>query len=292
MITIKVPATSANLGPGFDTLGIALQLYATFRVKESNEFSITGCPAAYANEHNLFYRAYLYRVETLKLTPKILNIEIQSDIPVARGLGSSATFIIGGIICAHLLHEIAFNLSDIALAASLFEGHPDNVCPALLGGFCASLIHNNQILTETYPLHPDLHFYFIIPDFELLTSLTRLALPDKVLLKEAVHNLSRLPLLIKAIEKGNQNQINICIQDMLHHPYRFPLIYQSESVLAILEEAGIKATYISGAGPTIGLIHKGDLQLGPIQEKLNSLRHRFILTELKPDTLGVQYGRD
>lgn len=291
MITIKVPATSANLGPGFDTLGVALQLYATFNIEESTEFSIQGCPAAYANENNLFHKAYLTRVSQLKLKPKTLSIRIQSEVPVARGLGSSAIFIIAGMICAHLLHEIPFELKDIALAASTYEGHPDNVCPALYGGLCASLIENKEIITEHFPVHKDLRFYFVVPDFELLTSLTRLALPDKILLKDVVHNLSRLPLLLRGIEKGNQAQIDACIQDTLHHPYRYPLIYQSESVLAILEEFNIQGTYISGAGPTIGFLHVGPVDVLPIQQKLNKLRHEFKLIELKLDTSGIHYGK-
>jgi len=291
MITIRVPATSANLGSGFDTLGVALQLYATFNVTESTEFSIQGCPVAYANENNLFHKAYLHRIHELKLKPKTLSISIQSEVPVARGLGSSAIFIIAGMICAHLLHDVPFEMSDIALAASLYEGHPDNVCPALYGGLCVSLIDHNKIITEHYPVHPDLHFYFIVPDFELLTSLTRLALPEKVIMKDVVHNLSRLPLLLRAIEKGDQDQINICIQDTLHHPYRYPLIYQSESVLAILDSFNIKGTYISGAGPTIGFLHQGPIELLPIQEKLKHLRHEFKLIELKLDSSGTRYSK-
>jgi len=291
MITIKVPATSANLGPGFDTLGVALKLYATFHIEESTEFSIKGCPKAYANENNLFHKAYLHRCVQLRLKPKTLNITIQSDVPVARGLGSSAIFIIAGMICAHLLHDVPFEIKDIALAASTYEGHPDNVCPALYGGLCASLIDQKKIITEHFPIHEDLHFYFIVPDFELLTSLTRLALPEKILMKDVVHNLSRLSLLLRGIEKGDQSQINVCIQDTLHHPYRFPLIYQSESVLSILDEFNIKGTYISGAGPTIGFLYVGTLDTTPIQQKLNKLRHEFKLIELKLDTCGTRYEK-
>jgi homoserine kinase len=292
MITIKVPATSANLGPGFDSIGVALQLYATFKVKEGAEFSIRGCPVAFTNEHNLFHRAYFHRVAQLKLTPKILDIEVQSDIPVARGLGSSASFIVAGILCAHLIHEIDFTLEEIAWASSAFEGHPDNACPACLGGFRSSLLCKDKVLSEPFRIHPDLRFYFIIPDFELLTSLTRLALPDKVLMSDAVHNIARLPLLLKAMEMGDQDRINTCIQDKLHHPYRFPLIYQSEHVLAILDKAGIKSSYISGAGPAIGILHMGPLDVEPIQLELNTLRHKFQLIELKVEPNGIRYSKD
>jgi len=288
MIKIRVPATSANLGPGFDTLGIALKLYATFLVEESDNLIITGCPIAYANEHNLFYKTYVHRCHELNVTPKPLNIAINSDIPVARGLGSSATFIIGGIVCAHALNNIPYTLEELAMAATKAEGHPDNVCPAIYGHLCASLISGNAVLTQTFPIHPSLHFYFIVPDFELLTTLTRVALPVKVLLTDAVHNLSRLPLLLKGIELGKQDLIDLCSQDTLHHPYRYPLIYQSESVLAILEEFGIKSAYISGAGPTIGFIQTHAVDVLAIQAKLNTLRHEFKLIELPVETAGLK----
>lgn len=288
MIQIKVPATSANIGPGFDTLGIALQLYATFTVEESETFKITGCPPAYANEHNLFYKTYKHRALELNVEPKILRIDIQSDVPVARGLGSSATFILAGIVCAHLIHKIPYTLEEIAVAATKAEGHPDNVCPALYGGLRASLIHNGKVISEQFPIHKDLLFYFIVPDFELLTSLTRLALPEKIPMSDAVHNLSRLPLLLKSIELGKQDQIDVCVQDLLHHPYRYPLIYQSESVLQILEDHGIKSAYISGAGPTIGIILTKAADVGSIQSQLNSLRHAFKLIELPLDETGLR----
>lgn len=288
MIKIRVPATSANLGPGFDTVGIAMQLYATFLVEESTSLIITGCPPAYANEHNLFYKSYLHRCAELNVKASPLNIAIQSDIPVARGLGSSATFIIGGIVCAHLLHQIPYTFEEIALAAAKEEGHPDNVCPALYGGLCTSLIAEGKVFTEHFPIHKELHFYFVVPDFELLTTLTRVALPVKVLLTEAVHNLSRLPLLLKGLEKGKQDLIDVCIQDTLHHPYRYPLIYQSESVLSILESFGIKSAYISGAGPTIGFILNHPVDVLAIQAKLNGLRHEFKLIELAVETHGLK----
>lgn len=288
MIKIRVPATSANLGSGFDTVGVALKLYATFIVEESDTLVITGCPEAYANEHNLFYKTYVHRCAQLKVTPKKMSLAIASDIPVARGLGSSATFILGGILCAHLLHKIPYTLQEVAVAAAKEEGHPDNVCPALYGGLCASLIEGGTVISEPFPIHKDIRFYFIVPDFELLTTLTRVALPMKVNLTDAVYNLSRVPLLLKAIEKGKQDQIEACIQDALHQPYRYPLIYQSESVLAILESFGIKSAYISGAGPTIGMIVNHPIDSVAIQAKLNTLKHNFTLIELPVDNAGLK----
>jgi homoserine kinase len=288
MITIKVPATSANLGPGFDSLGVALQLYATFHVELSDHLHISGCPAQYANEDNLFATAYRFRMNQLGLKPDAFTLKIESEIPLARGLGSSAVFIVAGTVAAHLLHGLDFTLPEIVDAATQFEGHADNVAPAVYGGLCATMIVDGEVLVQRYPVHPSLHFYFIVPDFELLTQLTRVALPDKYLFDDVVSSLAKVPFLLKGIENGDQRQIDASIQDAIHQPYRFPLIHQSENVLTILQSFGIHSVYISGAGPTLGIIVNRPLDERAIQAKLNTLRHHFELKRYRVDDNGLE----
>lgn len=288
MITIKVPATSANLGPGFDSLGVALQLYATFHVELSEKLRISGCPAQYANEDNLFATAYRFRMNQLGLKPDVFNLKVESDIPLARGLGSSAVFIVAGTVAAHVLHGLDFTLPEIVDAAAQFEGHADNVAPAVYGGLCATMIVEGEVLVQRYPVHPSLHFYYIVPDFELLTHLTRVALPDKYLFADVVGSLAKVPFLLKGIENGDQRQIDASIQDAIHQPYRFPLIHQSEEVLAILTSFGINSVYISGAGPTLGIIVNRPLDEQAIQAKLSTLRHHFELRRLRVDDNGLE----
>lgn len=288
MITIKVPATSANLGPGFDSLGVALQLYATFHVALSDRLHISGCPPQYANEDNLFATAYRFRMNQLGLKPEPFTLKIESDIPLARGLGSSAVFIVAGTVAAHVLHGLDFTLPEIVDAAAQFEGHADNVAPAVYGGLCATMIVEGEVLVQRYPLHPSINFYFIIPDFELLTHLTRVALPEKYVSSDVVSSIAKVPFLLKGIENGDQRQIDASIHDVIHQPYRYPLIHQSDEVLAILKNFGIKSAYISGAGPTLGIIVNRPLDEQALQTKLSPLRHRFELRRLRVDENGLE----
>ena len=292
MITIKIPATSANLGPGFDSLGVALQLYATFHVELSDRFRISGCPPQYANEDNLFAKAYRFRMSQLGLKPDLFALTIDSEIPLARGLGSSAVFIVAGTVAAHVLHDIDFTLPEIVDAAAQFEGHADNVAPAVYGGLCATMIVEGEVLVQRYPIHPSIHFYVIIPDFELLTHLTRVALPEKYPFAEVVRSIARVPFLLKGLENGDQRQIDASIADDIHQPYRYPLIHQSEEVLTILKRFEITSTYISGAGPTIGILVNRPLDEHAIQAQLNTLRHRFILKRLRVDEDGLEVIRE
>ena len=288
MITIKVPATSANLGPGFDSLGLALELYATFHVELSDRLHISGCPAQYANEDNLFATAYRFRMNQLGLKPEPFTLKIESDIPLARGLGSSAVFIVAGTVAAHVLHGLDFTLPEIVDAATQFEGHADNVAPAVYGGLCATMIVDGEVLVQRYPIHPSLCFYFIVPDFELLTHLTRVALPDKYVFSDVVSSIAKVPFLLKGLENGDQRQIDASIQDVIHQPYRMPLIHQSEEVIRLLKGFGIRSAYISGAGPTLGVIVNRPLDEHAIQAQLSTLRHRFELHRYRIDEGGLE----
>lgn len=292
MITLRIPATSANLGPGFDSLGVALQLYATFHVELSDHFQIRGCPPQYANEDNLFAKAYRFRMNQLGLKPDHFALTVDSEIPMARGLGSSAVFIVAGTVAAHVLHDIDFTLPEIVDAAAQFEGHADNVAPAVYGGLCATMIVDGEVLVQRYPIHPSIHFYVIIPDFELLTHLTRVALPEKYPFAEVVRSLAKVPFLLKGLENGDQRQIDASISDDIHQPYRYPLIHESDAVLALLKRFGIASTYISGAGPTIGILVNRPLDVVAIQTQLNTLRHRFELKRLRVDEDGLEVIRE
>jgi homoserine kinase len=292
MITIKVPATSANLGPGFDSLGVALQLYATFHVELSDHLRIVGCPPQYANDENLFAKAYRFRMNQLGLRPQAFSLTIDSEIPLARGLGSSAVFIVAGTVAAHVLHDIDFTLPEIVDAAAQFEGHADNVAPAVYGGLCATMIVDGEVLVQRYPIHPSIHFYVIIPDFELLTHLTRVALPEKYPFEDVVRSIAKVPFLLKGLENGDQRQIDASITDDIHQPFRFPLIHQSDDVLAIVKRFGITSTYISGAGPTLGIIVNRPLNEHGIQDQLNGLRHRFELKRVRVDENGLEVIRE
>ncbi|MEG0823732.1 MAG: homoserine kinase [Erysipelotrichaceae bacterium] len=225
MVTIKVPATSANIGPGFDSLGIALNLYATYSFEElSTGLVIEGCEERFQNENNLIYVAYKLTMDYLKLPIKGLKLCVSTDVPVSRGLGSSATCVVGGILGANAIANYPLTKEEVLMLATKLEGHPDNVAPAIYGGLTASLMFNDQPYSIKYDISKELHFFAMIPDFETKTSDARKVLPTSVSYHDAIHNASHVAVLMKALETANSELIKLSLDDCLHEPYRKSLI--------------------------------------------------------------------
>ncbi len=257
MVVIRVPATTANLGPGFDCLGLALNLYARFSFdKRDTGLVITGCEMEFAHEDNLVYQAFLAAIETKGLKPQGVSIHIDSDIPVSRGLGSSAACVVGGILGANALYHLNLSQEEVFALAAKLEGHPDNVAPALFGGLTVSLTQDGAPHALPSPLHPELRFLALIPDFTLSTKMAREALKQVVSFKDAVYNLSRSAYLLKALENGNENDIRLGCKDRLHQDARFELIEDGARLKKHMEEQGAYAVFLSGAGPTLMCLYK------------------------------------
>ena len=180
MIKVTVPATTANLGPGFDTLGLALDIEATFTFAPAAQFEITGCPQRYCNENNLVRKAYCRLFQKLNEKPIPVRITIDSPIPTSRGLGSSSACILGGLCGANALLGEPVSALDLLRMACELEGHPDNVTPALLGGLKAALVEQDCLLTADFSVSERLRFAALVPDFELETHRARQALPDTI----------------------------------------------------------------------------------------------------------------
>lgn len=252
MIRVTVPATSANLGPGLDSLGLALGLYARFDVAlQVGGLAITGCPAAYANQDNLVYRAYSAALAHRGQAPGGLRLHIQSDIPTARGLGSSAACVVAGIQAANALHHLGLTLEEQLALATALEGHPDNAAPALYGGLRVSLMAEGQVLSLPAPVHPDLRFLVLVPDFELSTSQARAALRPLVSLQDAVYNLSHAALLLRALETGSPVHLRAAMRDRLHQPARLALIPGGQALMDAAMARGALGCCLSGAGPSL-----------------------------------------
>lgn len=251
-IAIRVPATSANLGPGFDVLGIALSLYNTFEFEKiPSGLEITGCAPEYAGEDNLCVQAWRAVEQRLGVEPSGIRLHISGDVPVARGLGSSATLLTAGAVAANAF--LGGQLSDQALLNLLteLEGHPDNVAPALLGGLRASMVREGEVLCGEYPVHPDIGFCALIPNFETVTHEARGVLPKQVDFRDAVYDLSRLALMLRAFEQGDLERLGAAMEDCLHQPYRKPLIHEYDRVRAAAMDCGAAAFCISGSGSTL-----------------------------------------
>lgn len=256
-VTVTVPATTANLGAGFDCIGAALTLGNEFKFTCLNvgktQITVTGTEAARVDtdENNLLYQAFLKLYQYIEQTPPPVKIEIKLGVPLARGLGSSATAIVGGLVGANVLAGEPLSQSQVMDLAISMEGHPDNVVPALIGGCRLAATGADRWEICDIPWHESIVPVVAIPDFELSTKEARSVLPTEVSRADAIFNIAHLGLLLRGLETGKQSWLQASLQDKLHQPYRKSLIqgYDAVSDAAII--AGAYGMVISGAGPTL-----------------------------------------
>ena len=259
MVKLQIPATSANLGAGFDALGLALSFYNTAEMEENDHLDIksldnTKIPE---NEKNLIYISAkdLYEVCGKKL--KGLTLRQTNAIPMARGLGSSSACIIAGLVGANKMLGDPLTKDDLVDLAAQIEGHPDNTAPALLGGIVTAVFDGRKVHWVKQEVYTNLKFAAIIPDFELKTNDARACLPKEVTYKDAVYNLSRAALFSASLLTGKYENLRTGVDDRLHQPYRMKLIPNIDEVFDIAYTHGAYAAYISGAGPTVMAIADG-----------------------------------
>lgn len=261
MKIVRTYATSANLGPGFDAFGICLNLYNEYSFEVSNEYEITEFNNKYKDPaNNLIIQSY----ETVfkKLNKEIIPIkltQIVHDIPTSRGLGSSASCIVSGVMIANEVLGNPLSVFEVFQIASSIEGHPDNVAPLIYGGLTCSFKNDLFHTVKCSPCE-DFIYTVCIPTFELKTSVARSVLPKSISMSDAVSNISHSVALIKALETGDMNLLKIANVDKLHQDYRFPLINNSDFFKDFAEKNNATCM-ISGAGPTILLISKESLNL-------------------------------
>lgn len=306
MIRISVPATSANIGAGFDTLGIALLLPASFNVEPADTTSISGCPTEFQTEDNLFLRSMRKANEILGYEHQPIRLHIESSIPVARGLGSSAALTVGGVLAAmrrggsRAAEPVSAEEKTTALRiATLIEGHPDNAAPALMGGFCASMIHAGAddaasdvpaVHVSVSPVSESWTFHALIPSFELSTAQARAALPASVSLHDAVFNISHAVMTALAFARGDANLLAGSILDLLHQPYRKNLIPGYDAAMDACKQGGADAVWLSGAGPTIMSVAADLRQSEQLSVSLDDFCrvHGWKHLALKPDNRGAE----
>jgi len=258
-IKVTVPATTANLGPGFDCIGLALSLYNQFHfsplTKNGNtlQISATGPEAdrVSVDADNLVYQAFgkLYTHIGQSVPP--VSIDIHLGIPQARGLGSSATAIVGGLVGANQMAGQPLSQEQLLKLAIALEGHPDNVVPAFLGGCRLAASAQDDWTICDIAWHPDILPVVAIPDFELSTAAARQVLPPNYSRADAIFNTAHFGLLVRALETGNRDWLKVAMQDRIHQPYRQSLIKGYAEVRQAAIEAGAYEMVISGAGPTL-----------------------------------------
>lgn len=270
-ISVKVPATSANIGPGFDTMGIAFPLYNTVTIEET-VMPGSGVIIELVSDYDYKDKALLEQVPTdstsivykaiellynsIGQAPSELKITIDTKIPMTRGLGSSSSVIVGALIAANeLLGRPADEAALLSIATEI-EGHPDNVAPAILGGTVfSSLQTDGSVVCNKLPWPKDWKFTACVPDFELSTNIARSVLPKEVPMQDAVFNTQRFGMFVYAIYNKDSKLMKLALDDRLHQPYRMNLIPGLDEIMKSLKyEDDVLGCVISGAGSTILLI--------------------------------------
>lgn len=254
-VKIIVPATTANLGPGFDSTGMALTLYneITFTPLASGleiEICGEGADQLPRDASNLVYEAAQVVFERLGDAPAGLCIQANNAIPVGSGLGSSSAAIIGGIVGANALLGSPLNKLQLLELAAEIEGHTDNIAPALFGRLTMGLITDGQVFFERLDV-PPLTVVIVLPEFQMLTSEARAALPAMIPYGDAVYNIGRIPFVLRALQNADYNMMAYAMRDRLHEPYRFPLIPGMDAATTAARTAGAAAVALSGAGPSL-----------------------------------------
>lgn len=258
-IRVRVPGTSANCGPGFDSIGLACTVYndleLTLTCEPGVKITIVGEGAQNipTDERNIVWRSVQYLLRKAGLEKKYRGaiIRMENGVPLSRGLGSSATAIVAGLKAANVLIGNRFNRRELLQFATDIEGHPDNVAPAIFGGFTVSTVTNGK--AECFSFQPQLRLKLIVavPDFPLSTRKARAVLPEMVPMKDAVNNISRASMLVAALCRGNDKFLRNVFEDALHQPYRAKLIPGMYDVFAAARKAGALGANLSGAGPCL-----------------------------------------
>lgn len=284
MIRIRVPATSANLGPGFDCLGLAINRYADFivTISEQNE-----CIGFDESEDNLFLKAYQFACEQEQLQVHPLKVEMHSEIPMARGLGSSAALIVAGVATALIEHTKSLDRTRLIQLANLLEGHPDNIVPAIVGGLCASKHLFEKVEVIRYPVHASYHFKLLVPDFTLSTEHSRKVLPTQISREDAVFNLSQIPFLLDALNTGNMDRLRWAIADRIHQNVRLEL-HPDFKIITNNLDARHLAYYLSGAGPSLMLVTNEEES--SIESCLEGTQAQWSILDVNLDTKGMAWS--
>lgn len=254
-ITVRAPATTANMGPGFDSLGMALELFNTISIERSDEFSITitgnGARELSRGPDNMVYRGVAAVYDYLGSSPPPMAIACHNEIPLRRGLGSSAAAISGGMVAASLLSGASAPGDDLLRLADAIEGHPDNVAPALFGGCQIVIRDGDRLVSVPCPVDPGFRVVLLVPDVEIPTKEARAVMPERVSMQDAVHNIGRAALLALALSRGDAERLAQATQDALHQPYRGPLFPPMNGIFDAAMEAGARGVFLSGSGSTI-----------------------------------------
>ena len=267
LVRVKAPATTANMGPGYDCLGMALDVWNTIEIEvlDSGEpvVEVTGEGAGElgTGRDNLVYRSMEFLFQDAEQEMPLVRIRCDNAIPLARGMGSSAAAIAGGLVAANAICSQDYTPNDLLEMAATIEGHPDNVAAAVLGGMQLVISdkteEGSRLYTVPINVPPGLHAVVFVPQVRITTEDARAVLPEKVTMADAVHNMGRVGLLVASMATNHPEYLAIATQDLLHQPYRQPLFPAMKVIFKAALDAGALGVFLSGSGSTVLALTQG-----------------------------------
>jgi len=295
MVKVRIPATTANMGPGYDVLGMALNLYNDIAVEERegetlvyNDGELSDCDY----RENMIYTSLVKALDRYNYNYDGFEIHVsRCDIPMSRGLGSSSACIVGGICAANELMGNVMSKADIIDLATEIEGHPDNVVPAALGGMVASLTVDGKVVYSRVNVPKKLRFVTMIPSFQVSTAQARKVVPSSYSKEDVVFNISRVAMLINVMNNGELDKLRVCLSDRVHEPYRKTLIENADLIFGKAKELGALGEFVSGSGSTLmAVVDEADAERfrEDIQSFLSTIDGNWRAVVLEPDFEGVR----
>ncbi len=254
---LQLPGSTSNLGPGFDALGLALTIYNRVKIRTRSDTRLTlsiegeGKGSLPEDHRNLFFQSAKSAASKIGKSLPGLDVVMENNVPLARGLGSSSTVIVAGIMAANHLLGDSLSKAEVLDFANEQEGHPDNVSPCVYGGLTVSSICEGSVSCIRAQTPSELRAVVAIPDFEMQTKAARAAIPSEIPLHDATFNISRACLVTSALLTGNLSALRHGMQDRVHQPYRSPLIPGFDRVIEAALSAGALGGALSGAGPSL-----------------------------------------
>jgi homoserine kinase len=260
-VTVQVPATTANMGPAFDCMGMALDIWNRVRLEVSSEPAVgvrgQGDGQLPLDESNLVYRAAARLFDEVGKGPVFLSLDCDNQIPLARGLGSSAAAIVGGLVAANHLAGQPLSTDDVLSLAVEMEGHPDNVAPALLGGIRLVARNESGLVAAPVRIPQGLKAVLYVPEGAISTAQARAALPQRVTMEDAVYNIGRVALLVNSLAGARLEDLRLGTEDRLHQPYRAHLFPAMAIIIREALNGGALGAFVSGSGPTVLALTRG-----------------------------------
>lgn len=289
MIRVSVPATSANIAVGYDCMGLALSETAHVSFEQiPSGLQIIGCEAPYCNEDNLIYQAFCQALHYMGKSISGLKMIVDTNVPYARGMGSSATCIVAGIAGASAMFDNAMTTDEIFQLATQMEGHPDNIAPAVFGALCVSIMDEGKAYVTRFHVNEDLKLVTLIPDYEVSTKSARKVLPTTMSYADAVYQMGRCVALSTALQNGDEEMIKRACKDRMQQPYRAKLIPQFEHIETLCAKHGMITMFISGSGSTMIALTKDQDKADALMKEVKETYSTWDVRLLKCVNEGVK----